>query len=1487
MEHRFGYDFSRVRLHSGSAADQSVRDVNARAYTAGHNIVFGAGRFEPRTHEGRRLIAHELTHVVQQSQPSTSQPIAKNEQQADRAANLTDGAPKIKISIGTAPGVIQRSPDTQELASPDTKESKPVRKIFVDTQLIQYIALGTHPEAEKKLQELKKDGHQIFITQQTVNELFFVPVDFADSEIEKEKDEVKKAELVATKAKIDAEFTLKKAKLAQLGIDVGPGASGGKVSVGDKTVDAMFAKRVEVYAKNLQPVEDDEKKRSEEVNKGKKPKGIQARAVLSEPDILHPGLSKQDIKGNKDRNDILVAAQVVAADGELFTLDQNILKRDKEQKKGEKEQKGALEKKIGLRIAPESWEVPPKPNSGPAAPGSPGAPPPPAGPTTSSSASAPTAKQATTSKAPATVPVQGMPPVGPTAPPAVVTTRDPRTVGQLYSSNLVQEYRGQQILYQFSRAALDNLEAKEAKAKGLGTELSDEDKHAKSTLTVQVAAAQARMLQARRDYEMLDSPGATPQQLQEMFARRGIAIPVVAQTDKSGAAALKDSGVSPWGLDDKGFTKKSGTASTQTVIGPDGTPVTFTKDASSVTAIGLGTASKVTSDKDTAVSGDRSITTDQQRTKSVDLIKGEGSYAKGTVTEIKDDAAGTSTKAIDKTTYAAGLSGITKTKDDSTQVGSKLDSTSSTVGVTRGPGQLGLTAGNTTKSGTMVGPPGQEKMESGTEKSQKLTGGLVSDDKGTGIGGAASQDRKTLFGDGKSIATKIAVGGRCQVLVKEIVGSDPPKFTITTTISFDAKLGATAGKEWEAKPGAQQDTGLKANVSASGGVALGMYASFTRQLPDAEAKQYIEFIRANGHGSALPEHKILATGMDEGWDTAKKLWQSMSGSPAMLKSMKSDESVDTNVELAGEATVGAGGGQSAQGGLSLGVEASAKAKHKINVSRRVMPDGKIQVAAAIDDEGEIGGTASVGIGAAGAKFGKSYTKGQGRAVVFVLDPKDVAFDSQIAAINSAATTEDLDRLAALYHAAEKTDKTVEGEGTTVGASIGPLSIDMGGRGKLSSEVTRDQEGKVIASKYTGENQGGGTFGIGDLKAGDSKTEAYVGEVDKEGHAKGEISATTKSTSVSKSVLKAGGKLTGDPLGTLMNPGKLVEEETEQKGTAIADPEIMSVCYSALDKSKWDWKVGGHRHDDWVAAGNKIRNACTVRGRGREAEIVQVDKHAVQQALAEWTKADVEGRKEALDALIRPLGGVPGGKAFSFPDGTESMKADWDALAVADPLEGARAKLAAKKPQEAQAEMLVVKSRLGSLYASVKSASKKWEGLEIQHAEMLGHISARINEVDTAVRNLGKTGPSLPKAAAPAAVTTVPTAAEVHEQEGRDRANEARADLEIYNNNIETMKGYAEAVFKKLGQAEAKINDDSFFAGSKGGRIQDSTPLIKDAEDLIKRWDGLYWPTFKLYEKWSPFIALDKSRIEKLHPAGARGRWQQVYDLTRDKSMAGR
>ena len=66
MEARMGHDFSDVRVHTGDQADRSARSVSAHAYTVGSNIVFQRGAYDPGSSGGQTLLAHELTHVVQQ-----------------------------------------------------------------------------------------------------------------------------------------------------------------------------------------------------------------------------------------------------------------------------------------------------------------------------------------------------------------------------------------------------------------------------------------------------------------------------------------------------------------------------------------------------------------------------------------------------------------------------------------------------------------------------------------------------------------------------------------------------------------------------------------------------------------------------------------------------------------------------------------------------------------------------------------------------------------------------------------------------------------------------------------------------------------------------------------------------------------------------------------------------------------------------------------------------------------------------------------------------------------------------------------------------------------------------------------------------------------------------------------------------------------------------------------------------------------------------
>jgi hypothetical protein len=67
FEPRFGQDLGHVRVHTDGGAQQSAREINALAYTVGSHVVFGADRYAPFSTEGRRLLAHELAHVSQQS----------------------------------------------------------------------------------------------------------------------------------------------------------------------------------------------------------------------------------------------------------------------------------------------------------------------------------------------------------------------------------------------------------------------------------------------------------------------------------------------------------------------------------------------------------------------------------------------------------------------------------------------------------------------------------------------------------------------------------------------------------------------------------------------------------------------------------------------------------------------------------------------------------------------------------------------------------------------------------------------------------------------------------------------------------------------------------------------------------------------------------------------------------------------------------------------------------------------------------------------------------------------------------------------------------------------------------------------------------------------------------------------------------------------------------------------------------------------------
>lgn len=134
MEPRLGQDFSNVRIHTDGRAAESARQVSALAYTVGHDIVFGAGQFKPRSQAGRQLIAHELFHTLQQRRVGDStesveieSPDSKSEVDATRAAKCATSPSIPDRTVKPSPQnlMLQRATDSSVLPELPAQELSP------------------------------------------------------------------------------------------------------------------------------------------------------------------------------------------------------------------------------------------------------------------------------------------------------------------------------------------------------------------------------------------------------------------------------------------------------------------------------------------------------------------------------------------------------------------------------------------------------------------------------------------------------------------------------------------------------------------------------------------------------------------------------------------------------------------------------------------------------------------------------------------------------------------------------------------------------------------------------------------------------------------------------------------------------------------------------------------------------------------------------------------------------------------------------------------------------------------------------------------------------------------------------------------------------------------------------------------------------------------------------------------------------------------
>lgn len=107
MEPRFGHVFSGVRIHTDTKAAEAAQAINALAFTVGRDVVFGAGQYVPGTSSGQRLLAHELTHVIQQGRGEATRGLSGAQDVIQRAPSLRDmefdeSPPKLPENVAEA-----------------------------------------------------------------------------------------------------------------------------------------------------------------------------------------------------------------------------------------------------------------------------------------------------------------------------------------------------------------------------------------------------------------------------------------------------------------------------------------------------------------------------------------------------------------------------------------------------------------------------------------------------------------------------------------------------------------------------------------------------------------------------------------------------------------------------------------------------------------------------------------------------------------------------------------------------------------------------------------------------------------------------------------------------------------------------------------------------------------------------------------------------------------------------------------------------------------------------------------------------------------------------------------------------------------------------------------------------------------------------------------------------------------------------------------
>jgi Domain of unknown function (DUF4157) len=1418
-ERAYGTDLSGVRVHSGPAAREAAHAVGARAYTVGEHVVLGA--------QGDRSLMHELAHVVQQrlgGPPPAAGTGAAHEHAAAHAATAAlSGAAGVAVGPGTGVG-LARAPEDEEPEDPEEtpEEEGPAKQSAGETPARVFVGPG-HGSRVRSGYKRSPMPEVIKTSRMTPRPPLTTPLTGEEQRyvVEAAVAEQRLGRPMVLKTKAAAlTGPVVRSGYGQHGGATGPGGGGAAATAEVMRVAAEIGHDLAVNSSLDGGIPGQEK-----ASHAEKQKAVtQPGAPLAVDEFMCPDCFAFFRKLAQHRQVPLVVKEpnltwVFRTDGVAVGRNADV---------------SVILHPDGRTSAGPPAQVWPKPGppKGPGdggAPGAGGSPGP--GPAPGKAGSA-AAKAQTAPNAPAVAKPQasenaaadeteqaeaqpGQQPAQPQSPAAQPQAPPPRpqvSPDERIVRRLDRQLTDARAEATEAGAALEELEKAERE-----TGLTPEQAGRRDILRARAAALDSTIGKLDADRRTLTEPGVTDDRLNEVRARRGLGGDMAATTQaQSTGPRLTETGLES---EEQTVTSRLDQGTARTVR--DTRRRTLTPSS-------LTDERKVAS---TVVTGAQTTTTTVGRSRSVQLTGGElaATSSRTASASSVDAATGESSSTTRKQSRSIGTSGFGTSSEQSERRGSQLESRSSSRGVERGGGQIGVKATSASTSGTV---DSEGTLLTGTTTKQTVSGGVIAGPGQAGVGVKAGRESTQTHAPGVTTGQSVTLDGKVLVTCQEVPGSSPPRYRVGLTISLGGGLTVSAGAEKKAVADASAGGSAGVSVTASGSLTQ----TFTQLMSEEETAAYLGAVRDHKAYGAYRELKVIELAAHGSTQAAQALLAHPTGQLATgadLRSLTEGQEVETTA--AGTAGGSASLGGTSSGGASAGVKLGYTVSGSIarTVSRE---NGKIIIKLEVIKEGT--GVLGVSFAPGVTSMGISGTRGTltGEAVTFTLDPRDPKFDARAAQIQVTNSVEGLRAFASanpdLVTSSTLTTGTSSSTATTAG--LAGVSLELETSSSLTEAVTTDQSG--VTKKITASSAAGAGVSLpGGVKLASKTTDTFTGKLGPDQKASGEAATTRSETDFGRSAAA----LTEAPIATVTaavtGTGSVLKQRAETTGTKVDDADYQRLMRLAADSDEWTRvfaSSGGlviDAFEDWTRTRTRILEAGG-------------DREAIVRALAEY-QAGGSGRGPTVQAAFKSAGA---GIRFDFPDVLSDQKPVYDELVVGDPVAAAQVLSNAGKRAEALDKLGNDLRRLTAMQAAIQARQAEVSDPSVL-VEMLRRIGDRAALLRAASASLAAPGPA-PAAARPAvagraggAQARPPGPAGQSGQAGRQEAAPALAEaaaqertarIDMLTSACRTFQGREKQIFTAI--------DEMFTHWSSLSNV------IFVSERLTE--------LTKMYQEWYPVVA---------------------------------